>query len=52
MHFNATQPIKIYKDMPIGQVTFWKPYGEINLYDGKYKGSTGPMASQVWRDFI
>lgn len=51
LQMHAVQPVKIYKDMSIGQVTFWKPYGEINLYDGKYKGSTGPMESQVWRDF-
>lgn len=51
LQMHAVQPVKIYRDMVIGQVTFWKTYGEINLYDGKYKGSTGPMASQVWRDF-
>lgn len=51
LQMHATQPVKIYRNMPIGQVTFWKTHGEINLYDGKYKGSVGPMASQVWRDF-
>ena len=52
LQMHAVQPVKIYKDMLIGQVTFWKTYGEIILYDGKYKGSTGPMESQVWRDFL
>lgn len=47
----ATQPIKIYKGMSIGQVTFWKTQGDIVLYKGKYQGSEGPMASQIWRDF-
>ena len=51
LQMHAVQPVKIYRDMVIGQVTFWKTYGEINLYDGKYKGSTGPMESLVWRDF-
>ena len=51
LQMHAVQPVKIYKDMLIGQVTFWKAYGKIELYNGKYKGSTGPMESQVWRDF-
>lgn len=51
LQMHAVQPIKIYRGMIIGQVTFWKTYGDIILYDGKYKGSTGPMASQIWKDF-
>lgn len=51
LQMHAVQPVKIYKGMLIGQVTFWKPYGEIILYKGKYKNSTGPMASEIWRDF-
>lgn len=50
--FNATQPVKIYPGMPIGQVTFWVPYGNVDkLYDGKYNGLLGPQASQSYRDF-
>ena len=37
--------------MRIGQVTFWKTVGDINLYHGKYQGSDLPMASQVYKDF-
>lgn len=48
---HAVQPVRIYKGMPIGHVTFWKTYGEIKLYDGKYKDSKGPMESQIWKDF-
>lgn len=51
LQMHAVQPVRIYRDMKIGQVTFWKPYGNINLYHGKYQGSVGPMASQIWRDF-
>lgn len=51
LQLHAVQPVKIYKGMIIGQVTFWKPTGEINLYNGKYQGSKGPAASQIWRDF-
>lgn len=46
----ATLPVTIYPMMPIAQVTFWKPLGEIELYEGKYAGSTGPMPSLSYRD--
>lgn len=51
LQMHAVQPVRIYRNMKIGQVTFWKTYGEINLYHGKYQGSVGPMASQIWKDF-
>ena len=51
LQMHAVQPVKIYKGMIIGQVTFWKPTGEINLYNGKYQGSRGPVSSQIWKDF-
>lgn len=47
----ATLPVKLYPGMSVGQVSFWKPKGEITLYDGKYQGSSGPQPSQVFRDF-
>ncbi len=47
----ATLPVKIYPGMKIGQVSFWKPKGEISLYQGKYQSSIGPRASEVYRDF-
>ena len=52
LQMHATQPVKIYKGMLIGQVTFWKPQGEIDLYKGKYQGSKEPMESQIWKDFL
>ena len=48
---HAVQPLRVYPGMRIGQVTFWKTFGDINLYSGKYQGSTLPMASQVYKDF-
>ncbi|MFB9836678.1 dCTP deaminase [Actinoallomurus acaciae] len=47
----ATLPVRLYPYMRIAQVTFWKPRGEIELYDGKYAGSLGPMPSLAHRDF-
>jgi dCTP deaminase len=51
LQFHATQPVKIYKGMAIGQITFWRICGKIKLYEGKYQGSGEPRASEVWRDF-
>lgn len=51
LQFHATQPVRIYKDMAIGQITFWCIYGETKLYEGKYQDSNEPRASEVWRDF-
>ena len=48
---HSTLPVKIYPGMRIGQVSFWKPKGEIQLYQGKYQGSIGPRASEVYKDF-
>jgi len=51
LQLHATQPVRIYKNMKLGQITFWKIYGIYNLYDGKYQGAKGPIESKVWRDF-
>lgn len=48
---HAVQPVRIFPGMRIGQVTFWKVFGDIKLYEGKYQGSTEPSASQVYKDF-
>jgi dCTP deaminase len=48
----STLPITLTPGMRIGQVSFWKPIGEICLYAGKYQGSRGPRPSEVYRDFI
>lgn len=42
--------IRIYANMRIGQMMFWSTKGEINLYAGKYQGSEGPRASQIFKD--
>ena len=51
LELHAIHPLKVYPGMKIGQMLFWKPLGEINLYQGKYKDSHGPEVSQIWRDF-
>lgn len=46
----ATHAIRVYAGMRVGQVTFWRAQGDITLYDGKYQGSVGPVASRSYRD--
>jgi dCTP deaminase len=48
---HAVQPVRVFPGMRIGQVTFWKVFGDIKLYDGKYQGSMEPASSQVYKDF-
>lgn len=47
----ATLPIRVFAGMPIAQVSFWVPKGEIVLYKGKYQNSNGPQASKTYKDF-
>lgn len=51
LQMHVVQPVRIYAGMLIGQVTFWEVEGDITLYDGKYQGSIGPAASQIYKDF-
>jgi deoxycytidine triphosphate deaminase len=41
----------IYPGMEIGQIMWWKPLGPIDLYRGKYQGSSGPCATRIHHDF-
>lgn len=51
LQLHATQPVKVYKGMEIGQVMFWKICGKIKLYQGKYQNSNCPRETEIWRDF-
>lgn len=51
LEIQVIHKIKVYPNMKIGQMLFWKPFGKITLYDGKYKNSIGPEVSQIWKDF-
>ncbi|MEU6355750.1 PEP/pyruvate-binding domain-containing protein, partial [Streptomyces sp. NPDC047072] len=43
--------VRVYPGMTIGQMMWWRPQGEIELYDGKYQGAVGPRASDIHKDF-
>lgn len=51
LQLHSTQPVRIYKGMKIGQIMFWKIYGDVDLYHGKYQKSYVPRESEIWRDF-
>lgn len=51
MQLYAVNPVKLYPNMNIGQIVFWKPQGKIVLYDGKYQASKGPQTTQIYKDF-
>lgn len=51
LELHAIHPLRVYPEMKVGQMLFWKPLGTIKLYEGKYKDSIGPQSSQIWRDF-
>ncbi len=52
LQLNAVQPVTVYPGMQIGQVTFWKVFGNIGKkYEGKYKDSKGPIESKMYQDF-
>jgi dCTP deaminase len=51
LQLHAVQPVRIFRGMLIGQVTFWCVKGDISLYSGRYQGAMGPRESESYRDF-
>lgn len=47
-----TVDLRVYPGMEIGQIIWWKPLGEIELYCGKYQDSSGPCATRIHHDFV
>lgn len=43
----AAIPIKLYPGMIIGQVSFWKNFGTVRKYDGRYGHLNHPQESYV-----
>lgn len=51
MQLYAVNKVRIYANMNIGQMMFWKPEGKIKLYDGKYQSAKGPQTTKIYQDF-
>ena len=50
LQLNPVQAVRVYANMRVGQVTFWKVLGKIVLYQGKYQGTRGPCESMSYKD--
>lgn len=52
LELKAVQPLRIYKGMRIGQVTFWKMTGNryINYETGKYNKHNKPYVSMFYKE--
>lgn len=46
----TVHPLRIYPGMQLGQMLFYAAQGEIELYEGRYKGSVGVVSSRMWKD--
>lgn len=44
------RPLRVYPEMKIGQIMFFRSYGGIELYSGKYQRASGPQESRYWHD--
>ena len=50
---SVVQPLRIYPNVRIGQITFLTIDGDRQPYQGQYqKVQTGPVPSGMWRDFL
>lgn len=47
----AVHPLRVYPEMRIGQMMWWRPQGEVRLYEGKYQSSQGPQSTLMYQDF-
>ena len=51
LEITAVQPVRIYKNSEIAQVSFFTPYGKKPvLYNGKYNGQILPKTSKMYED--
>lgn len=51
LQLRPTIPITIYPSQKIGQIMFFTTKGEVELYNGKYQGGTGPQYSRIHKDY-
>ncbi len=51
LQLHCVAPVKVYPRMLIGQVTFWRVFGDISLYEGKYSRFESPVPSLSYMDF-
>lgn len=49
LELKVVQPLRVYPNMKIGQVTFWCIDGSIDLYKGNYTNYNTPNISEFYR---
>ena len=42
LEITVVQKLRIYPEMIVGQVAFWRPMGEMTMYSGRYHDFSGP----------
>jgi dCTP deaminase len=47
LEIKVAHPVRVYPGMIIGKLAFWAMQGRSARYDGKYVGSTSPVASRL-----
>ena len=47
LEMHVIEPLRIYPGVPICQVYFLKPEGQIRLYEGRYQGQRAITASRI-----
>lgn len=50
LELHVVQPLIVYYNMKIGQVSFWKNYGDVDLYSGEYKQHSTPKISKLYNE--
>lgn len=50
LELKVVQPLRVYKGMIIGQVSFWKVSGTVSYYTGNYAKYNIPYLSEMYKD--
>lgn len=50
LELKVVEPLRVYSNMKIGQVTFWKIDGNYEVYNGEYTNYTKPHISKFYKN--
>lgn len=52
LELKVVQPLKIYPMMRIGQISFWRTFGDNDMkYEGKYSKFSVAKSSEIYKEF-
>jgi len=52
LEISVIEPIVIYADIPLCQIYYYLPIGEIENYNGRYQNSRDVHSSRLFKDYI